>query len=360
MTKKLRYGLIGAGSNAEKKHLSNYLSLPNIELVSICDVNQEHANKIAKKYHVKNIYTSYSDMIDKENLDIVSICTPNSLHTPIAIYALLHGVHVHCEKPLALNAIEAQKIVDAKNKSGKQLMIGLNNRFTNEAVFLKRLIDAGYLGEIYKAKTGWIRRSGIPGRGTWFTNKEVAGGGVMIDLGVHFLDLALYLMGLPEPKYVTGATYQNFHQTATRNRNGYSGNPAGVFNVEDSAAGLLSLQSGAIVHFEFAWASNIENDQTYLEILGTNGGASIINGELKVFSELLDTTVDITPILNPNIKLKNEFEHFVNSIVFAEELSAPAEHGVYMMDIIDRFYVSASMGEPVFFKNKEKRVRIIN
>jgi len=350
--RKLRYGLIGVGNNAVKKHLSGYLNLPNIEFVSVCDVNIENAQRVAEKYKVK-VYQNYVDMFEHEDLDIVSVCTPNSFHADISIHALKNGVNVHCEKPLAVNAIEAQRIVDAKNKSGKKVMVGLNNRFTNEATYLKKYIDAGYIGEIYKAKAGWIRRSGIPGRGTWFTNKQVAGGGVLIDLGVHYLDLALFLMGMPEPLYVTGATYQNFDQTTTRNRNGYKGNPEGIFNVEDSANGFIGFEGGITTNFEFSWASNIEKDQTFIEILGTKVGASIINGELKIHSEILDTCFDILPSLNPNIKLMNEFEHFTNSIICDGELIAPAEHGVYMMNIIDRFYQSASKHEPVFFNTSK-------
>ncbi|MED4227778.1 Gfo/Idh/MocA family oxidoreductase [Neobacillus cucumis] len=358
--KKLRYGLIGAGSNAERKHLNNYMTLANVELVSICDVNIESAERLAKKYNITKVYSNYEEMLDKEELDLVSICTPNFLHAEISTYALTKGVNVHCEKPLAINANEAQKIVDAKNQSGKQVMVGLNNRFTNEAVFLKKYIDSGYLGEIYQVKAGWIRRSGIPGRGTWFTNKDSAGGGVMIDLGVHYLDLALYLIGMPAPSYVTGAIHQNFSHTTTRNRNGYKGNPNGIFNVEDTAVGFIGLQNGATVNFEFSWASNIEQDKTFIEILGTKGGISLINGEVKIHSELLETCVDISPVLNPNIKLKNEFEHFVNSILTGEELIAPAEHGVYMINIIDHFYKAANRKEPVFFEEVKDKVRLLS
>lgn len=358
--RKIRYGLIGAGSNAEKKHLSNYLIHPDVELVAICDVNIENAERVAEKYKVNKIYNNYEDMINKENLDLVSVCTPNSLHTKISIYALQNGVNVHCEKPLAINAIEAQKIVDAKNKSGKKLMVGLNNRFTNEAVYLKKIIDAGYLGNIYKANAGWIRRSGIPGRGTWFTNKEIAGGGVMIDLGVHYLDLALFLMGMPKPTYIVGSTHQNFSQIPNRNRNGYKGNQNGIFNVEDSADGFIGLQDGAVVNFEFSWASNIAKDQAFIEILGTKGGASIINGELKIYSELLDVCVDLFPKLNPNIKLINEFEHFINCINNEDELLAPAEHGVYMMNIIDHFYQSANKRQPVFFEKNRDNFKLVS
>ena len=358
--KKLRYGLIGAGSNAERKHLNNYMTLPNVELVSICDVNIESAERLAQKYNIKKVYSNYEDMLNNEELDLVSICTPNYLHAEISIYALSKGVNVHCEKPLAVNAIEAQKIVEAKNKSGKKVMLGLNNRFTNEAVFLKKYIDAGYLGDIYQVKAGWIRRSGIPGRGTWFTNKDCAGGGVMIDLGVHYLDLALFLIGMPEPSYITGSTHENFTETTTRNRNGYKGNPNGVFNVEDTAIGFIGLQNGATVNFEFSWASNIEQDKAFVEILGTKGGVSLINGEVKIHSEIVDTCVDISPNLNPNIKLKNEFEHFVTSILSDEKIIAPAEHGVYMMNIIDHFYKAASRKEPVFFEKVKNKVRLLS
>jgi predicted dehydrogenase len=358
--RKLRYGLIGAGSNAERKHLNNYKSLPNIELVSVCDVNIESAKRLAEKYHIPKVYSNYEDMLNSEDLDLVSVCTPNYLHAEISIYSLLKGVNVHCEKPLAINANEAKRIVEAKNKSRKKLMVGLNNRFTNEAIFLKKYIDEGFLGDIYKVNAGWIRRSGIPGRGTWFTNKDMAGGGVMIDLGVHYLDLALFLMGMPEPSYIAGSTYHHFDQTTTRNRNGYKGNPNGIFNVEDTATGLVGLKNGATINFEFSWASNIENDKTFIEILGTKGGATLINGELKIHTELLDTCIDITPKINPNIKLMSEFEHFKNCILSGDEMIAPAEHGEYIMEIVDHFYKAAKEQKPLLFEKSLNKVLLLS
>ncbi|WP_226793491.1 Gfo/Idh/MocA family protein [Bacillus sp. B1-b2] len=345
--RKLRYGIIGAGSNAERKHLNNYMNIPNVELVSICDVNIESANRLANKYNITNIYNDYMEMLVNEELDLISVCTPNYTHEEITIQALMQGIHVHCEKPLAVNADSAKKIVEAKNKSGKLVMVGLNNRFTKEALTLKSFIDRGCLGEIYRAKAGWSRRSGIPGRGTWFTNKDFAGGGVMIDLGVHYLDLALYLMGMPNPTYVTGSTYNHFNNSTNRNRNGYRGNLNGVFDVEDTAIGFMGLNNGASVQFEFSWASNIEKDVTKIELLGTKGGASLINGELKIYSEIADTCVNITPILDSTSHLMNEFDHFVQCILHGEELISPAEHGVYMMEIIDQFYESAIRKEPI-------------
>ncbi|MFB0843297.1 Gfo/Idh/MocA family protein [Paenibacillus oleatilyticus] len=354
MEKKLRYGLIGAGSNAEKKHLAGYSALPHLELVAVCDVNREQAEKVAAKYQIDQIYTSYTEMLDRVQLDLVSVCTPNLFHADISIYALNHGVHVHCEKPLAVSFAESQKILDAKRKSGKKLMIGLNNRMTNEAVFIKQYIDTGSLGEIYQAKAGWRRRSGIPGRGTWFTNKQLSGGGVMIDLGVHYLDLVLYLMGNPEPSYIVGSMHRTYDHTNSRNRNGYKGNPNGIFDVEDSAVGYLQLKNGCAVSFDFSWASNIEKDTAFIELIGNKGGISLVDGRLKVFSEQLGTCVDIVPQQNPNLKLLNEFEHFTSCILSGKEPLAPPEHGAYMMNIIDQFYRSASQNQPVLFSERER------
>lgn len=352
ITKKLRYGLIGAGNNAERKHLSNYSALSDVEITAICDVNLDRAKKLADKYGIKNIYSDYKEMLNKEKLDLVSVCTPNFLHAEMSIFALLSGANVHCEKPLAINSLQAKKILEARDKSGKKVMIGLNNRFTKEVVFLKKFIDKECLGEIYHAKAGWKRRSGIPGRGTWFTNSRLSGGGVMIDLGVHYLDLALYLMGNPEPKHITGATYQNFNHTTARNRNGYIGNVNGVSDVEDSAVGFIGLENKATVDFEFSWASNIEKDVAYIELLGTKGGATLINGELKIYSEILDSCVDIIPKLDPNTNYVHEFQHFVDAILYDSKLICPAEDGVYMMEIIDNFYEATKLAKPVIFNAK--------
>ena len=349
---KLRYGLIGAGGNAEKKHIHGYLKLPGVEVAAICDIVPSKAASMAEKYGVAGVYTDYKEMIRQEQLDIVSIVTPNYLHAEIAEYALSQGVHVHCEKPLCISLNEARNILAAERASGKKVMIGLNNRFTNETVFLKRWIDDGKLGDIYSAKAGWIRRSGIPGRGTWFTNKNQAGGGVMIDLGAHYLDLALYLMGKPEPSYISGTIHQNFVHTTARNRNGYKGIEGGLFDVEDTANGLLSLRNGAAVAFDFSWASNIEQDRFYVELLGTKGGASLINGQLKLFGEYSDICLDIVPRLelNANLQLMNEFEHFYDCIVQgSKKLIAPAEDGLYLAGIMEAFYESANTNKPVAF-----------
>ncbi|THF75229.1 Gfo/Idh/MocA family protein [Cohnella fermenti] len=351
MTKRLRYGIIGAGSNAEKKHVQGYKNLPEVEFAAVCDSNAERAAEMAKRHCIPGIYTNYKEMIEREKLDLVSVVTPNFLHAEIVEYALLHGVHVHCEKPLCTTVEEAERILSAKERSGKRVMIGLNNRFTNEAVYLKQWIDAGHLGTIYSAKAGWVRRSGIPGRGTWFTNRKLSGGGVMIDLGTHYLDLCLYMMGMPEPSYMAGAAYRNFVDSTSRNRNGYKGDEQGVFDVEDTAEGYLRLANGASVMFEFSWASNIEQDQHYIELRGTKGGASLKNGELRIFGEHEGVCVDLQPKLYADVKRQDEFRHFIDCLLDeGRELMAPPEDGLILAKLAEAFYASAETKQPVVLR----------
>lgn len=344
---KLKYGCVGAGGIADYKHLSGYSKIDEVEITAICDPNHKAVKKLADKYNIPNVYSDYIEMLDKTELDFISVCTPNYLHAPVSIEALKRGIHVHCEKPITLNAQEAQDIINAKNKYNKKFMVALNNRFTNESFFTKKYIEAGFLGEIYHAKCGWRRRRGIPGKGGWFTNKKLSGGGPLIDLGVHFLDLAMYFMGYPEPLSVTGATYSKFVDDNVRNSVNYSMPTGGVYDVEDMAVGFVRLKNGATIDFEFSWASNIENEYNYYELLGDKGGISFKNGQLKIFSEVIDTCVDIVPNTNYPVDALNEFEHFIDCIKNDKEPLAPAEEAAKLMKIIDGIYKSSEEGREI-------------
>ena len=160
MGKRLRYGVVGAGSIADKKHLEAYSRFENVELTAICDEDINRANLLAHKYNIPNVFRDFREMFDNAKLDFISICTPNYLHKPVSVYALQKGIHVHCEKPIALSANEAKIMIEAKNKSGKKLMVGLNNRFTNASFYVRNYINEGNLGEIYHIKCGWRREEG--------------------------------------------------------------------------------------------------------------------------------------------------------------------------------------------------------
>lgn len=350
---KLRYGCVGAGGIARNKHMKAYKKIQDIEFVAVSDPNIEYAKEAAQEFGFNSVYSDYEEMLEKEELDFISVCTPNFLHAPVTIAALEKGIHVHCEKPIALNAKEAQDMVDAKNKAGKKLMVALNNRFTNHAYFVKKYAQEGLFGEIYHVKCGWRRRRGIPGKGGWFTDKKMSGGGPLIDLGVHFMDLAMFFVGYPEPIAVTGAVYSKFSQNKCLNSHswGMDKSSSGVYDVEDLAVGFIRLENGATLDVEFSWASNIEEDYTYYEILGTKGGACFKKDELKIFTEQLDTLVDITPNLNYAQKPIDEFEHFIDCIVHDKEPMASPEEAVKLMKIIDGIYQSSETKKEVTYRH---------
>lgn len=347
MPEKLKYGCVGTGGIADWKHLAGYSKICDVEIKAICDPNLTAAQKMAEKYSIPEVYKDYTEMLEKTELDFISVCTPNYLHAPVTIEALKRGIHVHCEKPIAMNAIEAQKMVDAKNKYNKKLMVALNNRFTNEAFFVKKYAEAGLFGEIYHAKCGWRRRRGIPSKGGWFTTKKLSGGGPLIDLGVHFLDLAMYFMSFPRAAAVSGATYSKFAENNCRNNWSFGSENDGTYDVEDIAVGFVRFENGATIDLEFSWASNIEKDYAYCELLGTKGGASYRWGELKIFSEILDTNVDIIPDTNYPRNAIDEFEHFIDCIRNDKEPMARPEEAVELMKVIDAIYESAETGKEV-------------
>lgn len=343
----LTYACIGAGAISDKKHLANYGKLPGVRMAAICDINRSAAERLAGKYNIHGIYTDYRTMLAEEKPDIVSICTTNNLHRQMAIDALESGANVHLEKPIALNACEAAEIVAVKNRSGKQVMIALNNRFSPESAYVMHCVGDGFFGDIYHAKCGWKRRNGIPGKGVWFTDKQKSGGGPLIDLGVHYLDLVLYIMGFPEISRVDGATYCKFADQDHRLRPGYRNLGDGLFNVEDMAVGTLHTQNRATVQFEFSWASNIEKETKYYEIMGTKGGASWRDGELKLFTEFAKTGLTISPDLSLMPPFPGECAHFADCVRTGNPVVAPAEHGLALMRIIDAIYQSAEQDSEI-------------
>ncbi len=339
---KLRYGCVGAGGIANYKHLKGYSALDNVEIVAVSDPDEESSKQVSDIYKIKGIYDDYREMLQKEKLDLISVCTPNYLHKSVTLEALKHGIHVHCEKPLALNAAEAQEMVDAKDRCGKKLMVALNNRFTGESCFTKKLVRSGDLGEIYHARCGWRRRRGIPGKGGWFTNKRLSGGGPLIDLGVHFIDLVMYFMDYPQVAAVSGKTYSKF-----------AGTKGGTYDVEDMAVGFVRLADDTVIDLEFSWASNIEKQCTYYELLGTRGGVEFRDGRLKIYTEMHGSCVDIAPANGQITSGENEFVHFINCILNDTEPVAKPEEGVKMMQIIDSIYASSEMGSEIILKETE-------
>ena len=280
-------------------------------------------------------------MIEKEQLDAVDICTPNNIHSEAAVFALEHGVHVMCEKPDAVSVCEAEKMKAAAEASGKTLMVMRNNRYRPSTKFLKQYIAEGKMGEIYAGRCGWIRRRGIPGWGGWFTDKAQAGGGPLIDLGVHIIDLSMYLMGNAKPVTVSGCTYCKFPHTSHSK-----------MDVEDLAMGFIRFDNGACLQIEFSWASNIACDQMFVELRGTKAGSRMsgIDRKFEIYTEECGVNTNVYPSMDDNNCMphhEGNIRHFVDVINGKAEPDFTPEQGLNMVKILEALYKSAELGHEI-------------
>ncbi|MDI9636000.1 Gfo/Idh/MocA family oxidoreductase [Geitlerinema splendidum] len=269
----LRVGVVGLGWAGET-HLQGFLSLPNVRVVAVSDTRADHAEAIRAKYDLEAAYTDYNELVARPDLDIVSVATPNYLHMPVSVAALQHGKHVLCEKPLALDSAEGQAMVDAAIAADRVLEVSFNHRKRGDVEVLRQALEDDALGRIYYAKAFWMRRRGIPGMGGWFTTRRLSGGGPLIDLGVHVLDMALYLLGDPEVLSVSAQTYSEIGVQGIGSR-GDVFDPS-RFDVEDLATAFIRLEGGITLLLEASWASNGENDDDFgVALYGTKGGGKI-------------------------------------------------------------------------------------
>jgi predicted dehydrogenase len=355
MEKTLKIAVIGVGGIARTEHLPAYATMENVEVVALCDIKPEKARAQADIYNIPLVFENYKDVLELPGLDAVDICTPNYLHSIIAVEALEHGLHVFCEKPDAVSVAEAEKMKAAAESSGKVLMVMRNNRYMPISSFLKQYIEAGKLGEIYAARCGWQRRRGIPGKGGWFTTKAQSGGGPLIDLGVHMIDLTMWLMGSPRPVAVTGCTYCKFANNDMSDSidSTFGEKDAnGTFDVEDLAMGFIRFDNGACMQIEFSWASNIEHEQRFFELRGTQAGAcwSSNTNKLGIYTEEFGKTVDYLPIIDNKAGPKHHAAnliHFVDVVLNGAEPMFVPQQGVDMVKILEAIYESAKTGKEV-------------
>lgn len=342
---KVGIGVIGVGIG--RLHLEGYAMCPEAEVVAVCDANEERAKATAEEFGVKNVFTDYEKMLAMDGIDAVSVCTPNFLHAPMATAAFEAGKHVICEKPLAMNPKDGEAMLAASKKAGKLFMTAFNNRFRGDTQILKKMIENGELGEIYYGKTGWLRRKGIPGMGGWFTQKSKSGGGPLIDIGVHMLDLAMWLMGNPKAVTVTGSTYAEFGPKGEgQSSYGLTADSKGTFDVEDLASAFIRMDNGSTLVLEASWASQIKEDVLYTTLMGTKGGADVspLAGAkgLAVYKDMCGTSVDITPSFPEQAGHHMEIKHWVDCLVNGTKLISTGEHGLEVVRILDGIYRSAA------------------
>lgn len=351
MKQKLKYGIIGTGGIAMGKHLPGYSGLKeDVEIVAACDIDGTRLKDAGQRFNIPHLYTDYNELLALKEIDMVSVCLPNYLHAPVTIKALKSGKHVHCEKPMAMNEKQAQEMLNAKNETGRKLMIGLNNRFTPVSMFVKKYIEDGNLGDIYFAKCGWLRRRGLPAR-EWFQNKELSGGGPLIDLGVHYIDLVMYFLNYPELTSAVARTYRKFGGTGISQLYAYHGSqPNWGYDVEDLVTGFLELKNDVSVSFEISWASNVEKEVMFYEVYGSKANIRSYNGDLSIFTVVNGQFADIHPKIEPDLYPETEFKHFVNCIrTGSEPLISITEQSMKMMKIVEAIYRSSEERKQIHF-----------
>ncbi len=357
---RLRAGVIGLGW-AGQQHMAAYASAPNVELVALAGLETEAMARLGDDYGIDadHRFPAWQDLVSSGELDVVSIATPTTLHAPIAVTALDSGLHVLSEKPMAENATAARTMVDAAERNDRVLDVSFNHRRRGDVAALKKIIDAGLLGQIYYAKAGWIRREGIPGLGSWFTRRATAGGGPLMDIGVHMLDMALYLLGEPGVRSATAATYAEF---GPRGRGGSSnatmaktGVQQGAFDVEDLSTAFLRLDGGGTLLLESSWAQYIPRDQAYVTLYGSEGGANVEWGgtmedpyrTLSIWTEKDGVPALLQPSVPPDGGHQAAVLDFVDMVTSGDFTSYRGAEALARAVVVDACYASAEQGSEV-------------
>lgn len=348
MGEKLRVGVVGLGY-AGGRHLAGYAELPDVEVIALAGLETDRLEKMATEHGIPHRYEHWEDLLARDDLDVVSVCTPTFLHAPIAIAALRGGRHVLCEKPLARSCAEAEQMVRAAREAGRVLDVVFNYRHRGDVEALRRYVEAGTLGRIYHAKASWLRRSGIPTIGSWFTNKEMAGGGPLIDIGVHILDLALYLLDEPRVQAVSAATY------AELGPQGRGGSPfsskqlvGSAYEVEDLATAFLRLEGGATLWLEASWATYTDaGDDMRIMLLGNEGGADMNvrnyswEDTLRIYTDVAGNAAEIRPLLHRGEGHIGVVRDFVETVRGGDWSGHVGEAGLTRARVIDACYASA-------------------
>ena len=365
----IRIGIVGCGAIANL-HAASYQKLGDrVELVACCDVEKERADAFVERYGFKKSYSDEKQMLEECELDAVSVCTWNSQHKPCTMLALDAGVNVLCEKPMAMNTAEALEMEECARRNGKLLMIGFVRRHGNDAATALDFINKGYLGDIYCAKVSYLRRAGFPGN--WFGDKSYSGGGPLIDIGTHALDLTLFLMNNYDVDYVCGTSFEKLghtldakHQGQVNYRGEFDTWNNETYDVEDSAVGFIKMKNGATIVLRAAWAINMAEDyaangEAYTMLAGTEGGLDTKEGRVRL-NHVVAEYPTISWVGNkvrgfipgfsqgPAPKSK-EAEIWVKALKGEGELFVTADQAYVVTRILDAIYESNRTGKPVYF-----------
>lgn len=357
--KKVTVGIIGCGGIATAKHMPSLAKLDCVELTAFYDISEEKAKNAKEKFGSESakVYSDYREMLQNESIDVIHVCTPNDSHAEISIAALEAGKHVNCEKPMAKTAAEARLMLEAAERTGKKLTISYQNRFRPDSQYLYQACRNGELGEIYFAKAHAIRRRAVP---TWgvFLDEEKQGGGPLIDIGTHALDLTLWMMDNFEPKAVLGMAYHKLSQKKNA-ANAWGPWDPEKFKVEDSAFGMITMKNGATIILESSWALNtLDVGEAQCTLCGTEGGADMrdglrINGEKygKLYTNHIQTDGKGVAFFDGQ-KEKDadvEMRQWIDCILNDKEPMVTPKQALVVSEILEAIYESSRTGKAVYF-----------
>ncbi|MGI2280050.1 Gfo/Idh/MocA family protein [Staphylococcus cohnii] len=344
MYEKLKLGVIGCGGIAQNRHIPAFQKLTHsVEIVAVQDINKDLAYKIASENNIKYVGDTYEEIF--QYVDAVVICTPNKFHAEISISALDAGVHVFCEKPMALNEEECKQMMQAAHNSNKLLAIGYHYRFTDAAITAKNSINAGIVGDPLVTRVQALRRRKVPGWGV-FTSKDLQGGGSLIDYGCHLLDLSLWLLDDLKPIELIGKTYNRLSKIPNQ-MNDWGAFNHETFDVDDHVSSFIMFEDGSSLHFECSWSANIKEDKMHLSISGVDGGLSLYPFEIYQprFGTFFTEKANVTH--NEDEAAQKQAINFVNSCLGNEELIVKPEQAMKINRLIDAIYKSNKEGRSI-------------
>lgn len=330
-------------------------------VVAVCDTVEEAAKAASEKYGIPKVYTDVADMLADDEIDAVSIIVPNKFHAPLAIQCLEAGRHVFCEKPPALNAAQVEEMIAVADKAGKRLMFNFNNRARPESMAMKGYVDDGTIGTINSAQAKWVRRTGIPGFGGWFTQKALSGGGPVIDL-LHMLDLAMYFMGYPEPAYVLGNTFDTFMgDPSFKGPWGIPDVEGGVTDVEAASHAFVTFKTGQVLSVQISWAEMVKREEVSVVFQGTGAGGKVerlfaVDGDdataldtCELYVQEQGNSVNRTIVTEPceDMGRIRSATNFILAIEGREDPINTPDQALALMQIIDAIYEAAETGKPV-------------
>ena len=342
----MKIAVIGCGNIANSAHIPNYMKNPDVEIKYFCDIDISRAEKAVAQYGCGIAVTDYHEVLADPEVVAVSVCTPNHMHRPISIDAMRAGKHVLCEKPASRTFDEVAEMQQVQHETGMTLNIGVVNRFNTAVNRVKRIIENGDLGEVYHVYISFRAHRSIPGLGGPFTQKAIAGGGVLIDWGVHYLDIVMYCSGDPKPLTVSGEAfcklgkdipnyvYEGMWSEMTRDVNG-------TYDVDDSVVGLIRTE-GPTITLNGAWAQNIGEHETYIDFMGTKAGIRLQYGAgFTVYGVKDGALTEMKPKFRMRNHFDNEIGAFLNCIETREKLPSHIDVNIITSRMMQAIYDSA-------------------